>query len=328
MAAPKTFRFVVAEQVLPAAVDRLREYGTVLELTDASPVGLRAALQDADAIVTKSRTHLTARVLEAAPQLKVVGRISPACDYIDQHVIRERRIQVVYAPDSASRSLIEYTVALILAAHRRIPYFEKRLRAGEYASLRNMLCGGLSRTVVGLLGVNEVGEGVGSILRSGFGARVIYHDPTGARPLSLEAEEVDFETLLKTSGILSLHLPQRPSTQRILNAERIAMLSPSCIVVNASRGTLIDTPALAEALKTGAIAGAAIDVFEHEPLPLQHPLRTAPNCILTPHMGPQTRDSEEAAFDVVEDVLRVLRGEAPKHPYVPDPDAPLKPTST
>src|SRR5262249_18768220 len=130
----------------------------------------------------------------------------------------------------------------------------------------------------------------------------------------LEAAEVDLETLLKTSDIVSLHLPLRPATRQILNAERLAMMSPDAIVVNTSRGGLIDTDALGGALKEGKLECAGVCGVEHKPLPLNHPLRNAPHCILTPHVGCVTRDSDEAVFDVVDDVIRVLRGEVPRFP--------------
>jgi len=314
MADPGAFRFVVAEPFHAAALDRLRQFGTVRELASFSPQTLLEAVSEADALLVRSRTHVTARILEAGTRLKVIGRASASCDHIDLRVARQRHIGIVYAPVAATRSLVEFTVAMILAAQRRLLFYDRKLRAGEFASLRQPMARELHRLTLGLLGVNLAAEGVGRIMAGAFGCRVIFHDPTGGRPVELQATEVDLETLLKTSDIVSLHLPLRPATRQILNAERLAMLSPDAILVNTSRGGLIDTDALAGALKEGKLTCAALDVFETEPLPLNHPLRNAPHCILTPHVGCVTRDSDEAVFDVVDDVIRVLQGEAPRFP--------------
>lgn len=314
MSAERGLRFVVAEPFHAKALDRLRQFGSVLELTDSSPQSLLNAIGEADALLVRSRTHVTARILEAASHLKVIGRAAPSCDHIDLRVARQRQIGVVYAPTAATRSLVEFTVGLILAAQRRLVDYDRRIRSGEFASLRAPVSRELGRLTVGLLGMGVVAEAVGKVLANGFGSRVVYADPTGGRPLELAAEEVSVEQLLRESGVISLHLPLRATTKQFLNANRIAMLSPEAVVVNATRGGLIDTLALADALKSGRIAGAALDVFETEPLPMNHPLRNAPRCLLTPHVGCVTKDSEEAVFDVVDDVLRILRGEPPHHP--------------
>lgn len=320
MSASGPYRFVVAEPFQAAALERLKPFGDVRELPDSSPQTLLDALTEADALLVRSRTHVTARIIEAAPKLKVIGRASASCDHIDLRVAKQRQIGVVYAPAAATRSLIEFTVAMIVASQRRLLHYDRRLRSGEFASLRQPQARELSRQTIGLLGVNPAGEGVGRIMAEAFGCRVVFHEPTGARPAELRAEEVSFDDLLKTSDVISVHLPLRPSTRQIVNAARLAMMPPEATLVNTCRGALVDTEALAVALKEGRLAGAALDVFETEPLPLNHPLRNAPNCILTPHIGSVTRDSDEAVFDVVDDVLRVLRGEAPRYPVTADVD--------
>ena len=314
MSAEGGLRFVVAEPFHAKALDRLKQFGSVLELADSSPQTLLGVIGEADALLVRSRTHVTARILEAATRLKVIGRAAPSCDHIDLRVARQRQIGVVYAPAAATRSLVEFTVGLILASQRRLLDYDRRLRAGEFASLRAPVSREMGRLTVGFLGMGVVAEAIGKLMGSAFGSRVVYADPTGGRPIDLRAEEVSVETPLRESGVVSLHLPLRATTKQFLNAGRIAMLSPEAVVVNTSRGGLIDTVALADALKAGRLAGAALDVFETEPLPMNHPLRNAPRCILTPHVGCVTKDSDEAVFEVVDDVLRVLQGEMPRYP--------------
>jgi D-3-phosphoglycerate dehydrogenase len=320
MAAPGPFHFVVAEPFHPAAMERLRQHGTVEELTDTSPETLLNAVGKADALLIRSRAHVTAKILDAAPRLRVIGRAAPSFDHIDLRMARQRAIGVVYSPAAATRTAVEFTVAMILAAQRRLIYFDRRVRAGEFAALRVPTTRGLYGTHVGLIGMNAVAEGVGKILVGAFGSHVVYFDPAGRRPSEQDAREASLEDLLRRCAVVSLHLTLQPATRHILNAERLALLGSEAIVVNTARGGLIDSMALAEALKNGRLGGAALDVFESEPLPANHPLRNAPNCILTPHIGCLTRDSEEAACDVVDDVLRVLRGDAPCYPVPPEQD--------
>jgi len=321
MSAESGMRFVIAEPFQAKALDRLRQVGSVVELPDSSPQSLLNAIGEADALLVRSRTHVTARILEAATRLKVIGRAASSCDHIDLRVARQKQIGVVYAPAAATRSLVEFTVGLILASQRRLLDYDRRLRSGEFASLRAPVSRELGRLTVGLLGMGVVAEAVGKTMADAFGCRVVYADPTGGRPAAFRAEEVPVEQLLRESGVVSMHLPLRSTTKQFLNASRIAMLSADAVVVNTSRGGLVDTAALAEALKSGRIGGAALDVFETEPLPMNHPLRNAPHCILTPHVGCVTKDSEEAVFDVVDDVLRVLQGEQPRYPVPAEMDA-------
>lgn len=309
----RAFRFVVAESYSTPALDRLRAHGTVLELADASPEALKAALPEADALLVRAKTHVTARILEAAPRLKVIGRAGSNYDHIDLRVARQKHIEVVYAPHAAVRALVEYTVGLILATMRRLIYFDRHVREGEFETLRHQSCRQLSTSTLGLIGMDPVAQGVARVVSQAFGARVLFDDPVDEHSGDGPAERVALNTLLAEADVVSLHLPLTPATRGLLSAERLAMLKPTAIVVNVSRGSLIDTVALAERLKTHLLGGAGIDVYESEPLSAEHALRTAPNCILTPHVGSLTREAADGLFDVVEDVIRVLQGERPKH---------------
>lgn len=309
----RRLRFVVAEPILPSALDRLRGLGDVEELADPAPAALAAAISQADALIVRSKTHVTARVLEAAQRLRVIGRAAASVDHIDLRVARERNIDVVYAPHAADRALTEFTVAMILAIHRRLTYYDRHFRAGAYEALRQPEVYELGHLTLGLLGINRVAVSVGRIFSGAFGCRVLVSDPAGSEGPVLVGESVGLEELLKGSDILSIHLSLTTETRGFLNSQRLALLRPTAKIVNVTRGGVVDTNAVSEMLKTRRLAGAAFDVFEAEPLPAGHPLRNAPNCLLTPHIGACTRDVPEAAVDVVEDVLRVLRGERPLH---------------
>ncbi|MBN2563237.1 MAG: 3-phosphoglycerate dehydrogenase [Phycisphaerae bacterium] len=310
----RPYRIVMAEPFDAAAVARLQEIGQVDILQDSTPERLIEALPKADALLVRSRAHVTARIIEAAPQLKVIGRASPNTDHIDLRAARRRDISVVYAPLVAVTSTAEFTLGLMLTLSRRIHYFDRQVRDGKYDVLRAPGGHEMRNLTIGLLGIDPIAEKLGQMCTAAFGSPLIYHDPAGKAPNELEAKQVNLDTLLGESDIVSVHLPLSPNTRGLLNAERIAKLKPTAILVNTSRGPVIDTVALAQALKGRHIAGAALDVFESEPLPANHPLRRAPDCILTPHVAGSTLDASTSRFSVADDVVRVLQGEPPRHP--------------
>jgi D-3-phosphoglycerate dehydrogenase / 2-oxoglutarate reductase len=227
---------------------------------------------------------------------------------------RRRNISVVYTPRAAVNSTAEFTFALILASQRRIPSLNRQVREGQFDALRKPTGREMSQQTIGLLGLDPVGERLGRICTAAFSSRVIYWNPFGLAPTEFAGAAVGLDELLAESDILSVHLALSAETRHLLNAERIAKMKHTAIIVNTSRGPIIDTLALAQALKDRAIAGAALDVFEAEPPPINHPLRRAPNCILTPHVAGMTVDASAGRFDVTEDVIRVLNGQPPRYP--------------
>lgn len=311
----KPFRIVVAEPYAPEALVGLEEIGEVTVLKNPAPETLIAALGDADALLIRARAHVTARIIESAPRLKVIGRASPTMDHVDLRAAGHREIRVVYSPHAAVRSSAEFTLGLILTLHRRILLYDRQLREGQFESLRQPIGRELGRCTVGLLGVDRVSEELGRMISSAFGSRLIYHDPAGREFGTIEAEAVGLDALLERADVLSVHLRLTSQTKGLLNADRFAKMKSSAILVNTSSGGVVDTQALAVALKKRYIAGAALDVFEAEPLPSNHPLRRAPHCILTPHVAGATLDASSRRFQVAQDVVRVLKGEAPKYPF-------------
>lgn len=308
------FRIVVAEPYSSEAVSCLEEVGTVTLLDDAGPESLMSAVATADALLVRTKAHVTAKIINSAPNLKVIGRASPTMDHIDLRAAKRRDIHVVYSPRAAVDSSAEFTLALMLAMHRRLCFYDTQLRKGNFDTVRQPAGHELGRKTVGLLGIDPVADRLGGIISTAFGSRLIYHDPFGQRPTGFEGEAVGLDALLQNADILSIHLRLAPETRGLINAGRLREMKPSAILINTSRGAVVDNKALAEALEKEALAGAALDVFESEPLPGNHPLRDAPNCILTPHISGATLDATAGRFNVAEDVVRVLKGEAPKYP--------------
>lgn len=314
MKGAKSLRIVLAEPFDPAVVARLEQIGRVSTLEDSAPESLLSAVAEADALLVRSKAHVTARIIEAAPRLKVIARASPTVDHIDLRAAKRRNISVVYAPNVAVASTAEFAFAAMMMLSRRIPFYDGQLRDGKFDTLRAPWGHEMRNHTIGLLGVDPVAQHLAELLSKAFSPPIIYHAPDGRTLEGASAQAVTLDALLAESDILSIHLPLSPQTRGLLNADRLAKLKPGAMIVNTSRGAVIDTAALAAALRKHLIAGAALDVFEAEPLPGNHPLRTAPNCILTPHIAGATLDAAAARYDVADDVARVLKGEQPKHP--------------
>jgi D-3-phosphoglycerate dehydrogenase / 2-oxoglutarate reductase len=310
----RPFQIIVAEPFDDAAVTRLKEFGNVSLLEDSGPETLLAAMSEADALLVRSKTHVTSRIIEAAPSLRVIGRASPTIDHIDLRAAKRRNISVVYAPHAAVASTAEFTLALILTMQRRIPFLNRQIREGQYDALRKPIGREMARETIGLLGLDPVGAKLAGICKQAFSSRIICWNPGGAAPGEFPGEMVELDELLAQADILSVHLGSSSETRHFLNADRIARMKTTALIINTSRGATIDTAALATALKDRVVAGAALDVFEGEPLPASHPLRRAPNCVLTPHVGGLTLDANAGRFHVAEDVIRVLSGERPLYP--------------
>ncbi|MFQ5412456.1 MAG: NAD(P)-dependent oxidoreductase, partial [Phycisphaerae bacterium] len=317
----KPFKIVIAEPFASEAISRLEEIGHVTVLGNSAPDTLIAALPDADALLVRGKAHVTARIIDAAPRLKVIGRASPNIDHIDLRAASRRDIRVVYSPHAAVSSCAEFTLGLILAVHRRILFYDRDLRAGKFETLRNPTGREIGRETIGLLGIDPIANQLGAILSTAFGCKILYHDPYGNLPELFQGESVGLDALLGNADILSIHLRLTKETRGLLNAQQIHKMKTTAVLVNTSRGAVVDTLALAEALQQRRIAGAALDVYEAEPLPTQHPLREASlNCILTPHVAGATLDASEGRFKVADDVVRVLQGEPPEHAVKLPPD--------
>ncbi len=307
-------RIVVAEPLGPEVIDRLKRFGTVVELEDSSPNSLINALSDADALLVRTRSHVTARIIDAAPRLRVIGRAGASLDHIDMKAAERRNITVVYTPTVQVVSIAEFTVAIILATSRRILWYDRQVRDGQFDTLRTPYGREMRNQTIGLLGGGPVADEVCRIMREGFHARVIAHTPETSGPPVDAAEAVDLRTLLRESDVLSIHMPPLEKFNRMIGAEELAQMKHTACVINTSRGRVIVNEALAEALKTRQLAGAALDVFDAEPLPVAHPLRNAPKCILTPHIAGLTLDVAYGYAGVADDVIRVLQGESPQFP--------------
>lgn len=304
-----TPRILVADPIAQDGVDILSRGADVDVRTGQSSDALIAMIGDYDALVVRSETKVTAAVIAAGTRLQVIGRAGVGVDNIDIPAATERGITVVNAPTGNTVSAAEHTIGLMLAMARHIPAADASLRAGEWK--RSAFVGVEVRgKTLGVIGLGQVGSEVARRAR-GLDMRVVGHDPfvpeERARALGVELASLD--ELLQQADFICVHTTLTQGTRGLIGPEEIARMKPSVRLINTARGGVIDEAALAEAVRSGRIAGAAIDVFVKEP-PDDRSLIETPGIIVTPHLGASTAEAQErVAVDVADQILKVLRGE-------------------
>jgi D-3-phosphoglycerate dehydrogenase len=298
-------RVVVADAIAAEGVEYLREHRCeVDERVGATPEALRGALAEAEALVTRSATAVTAALLEQAPRLRIVGRAGVGVDNIDVDACSRRGVVVVNAPYGNVVSAAEHTVGMLLTLVRRIPEAHARLKTLEWN--RSIYGAELYRKTIGIVGLGKVGSRVAARLR-GFEATLLVYDPyiPESRARELGAQLTDFETLVRNADVVTFHVPLTPETEAMLTARELGWLKPGARIVNCARGGIVHEADLLAALEAGQVAGAAIDVWSEEP-PRSETLRRLvqhPRVVVTPHLG---ANSSEAQVNVAVDVARQI----------------------
>ena len=299
---------LVADQIAEQGIARLRERHDAVVRTGLSEDELVAAVADVAGIIVRSQTRITERIIEAAPQLAVIGRAGVGVDNIDLEAATARGVVVVNAPLSNTISAIEHAFALLLAVARNVPQGHASLREGRWE--RSKLQGvELAGHTLGIVGLGRIGTGVAQRARA-FEMRVVAHDPfvSNERAASIGVELVSLDALLEQSDFVTLHTALHEETRGLISSEQLARMKPGAYLVNTARGALVDEQALHEAVEGGVIAGAAIDVFSEEPA-IGNVLTTTEGVVVTPHLAASTAEAQDrAAVDVVDEVLAVLAG--------------------
>lgn len=307
---------LVTEGSHPTPLAWLRERARVVEAGPGSPE-FDAALPAAAGLVVRTYTKVNAALLAWSPNLKVVGRGGVGLENIDVPACRARGVEVVYTPDANTQAVAEFVIGYALQLIRPWAVFRDRAYApAEFKRVRDTHRGAqLNELTFGILGMGRVGRRVGQTAATGFGAPVIYNDVLDVRShLTFPATAVDKPTLFREADIVTLHTDMRPGNEHLVGAPLLSLMKPSAILINASRGEVLDAAALAAALREKRIAGAAIDVFDPEPPPANYPLLGLDNVLLTPHMAARTHTAVENMSWVVRDVVDVLNGRPPKYP--------------
>lgn len=275
-------------------------------------VELLGLASQADAILTCFRL-VTPAVVRAASRLRVISRYGVGVDNIAVDVATERGIAVTNVPVYCVDEVAEHAIALLLTLARRTATFDASVRAGDWRLEAGMPIHRIAGSTLGVIGFGNIGRAVVERAR-GLGMRVLVHDPSSSTGeiATAGAEAVELDRLFRTSDAVSLHVPLTPDTQNLVDGSRLATMKPTAFLVNCSRGAVVDLDALAAALAAGRLAGAGLDVFVPEPLPPAHPLRRAPNTVLTPHVAFYSEESiTELRREATGNVIAVLTGRQP-----------------
>lgn len=305
-------KILVSDDVSMKGVELLKDNGYEVDVkTNLDEQGLIDCISEYDGLITRSMTHVTEKVIDAAKKLKVVGRAGVGIDSIDLKTATQRGIIVVNAPTSNTIAATEHTCAMIMSMTRHVPQAYNSLMAGEWD--REKFTGiQLQGKTLGIIGVGRIGSRIAKRMQA-MEMHTIGYDPyiSEDRAKQLGVELVDLDTLLATSDYITMHTPLTKETKGMIGADEIAKMKDGVRVINVSRGAVLDIYALAEALKNGHVAGAAIDVFPQEPLtPDVNPFVGMDNVVLTPHLGASTVEAQiGVSVDVAEGVMSALKGE-------------------
>jgi D-3-phosphoglycerate dehydrogenase len=299
-----TWRVLITDGLAEEGLKLLREQAELIEADDL------AELDQADALIVRGRTRVTGEALEgSAGRLRVIGRAGVGVDNIDLAAASAQQIIVVNAPDAATVAVAELTIGLLLSLARRLPRADSSMRHGEWRK-KELKGAELHGKTLGIIGVGRIGAAVAE-RASALGMRIAGYDPllTSEEIRQRNAEPFAFDRLLAESDYLCLHLPLNDETRGMIDHRALQQMKSGARLVSAARGGIVDEAALLEALESGRLAGAALDVFSNEP-PGDSKLIQHPNMITTPHIGAQTVEAQaKAATDVASEVLAALRGD-------------------
>lgn len=310
-----SWHFVFAEAFDEATVLKASTRGRVTRLSKPSEDELVSAVADCDALLVRTHVRVTARVLAAAARLRVIGRGGTGLDNIDLECAKARGIPVVYTPASATDAVADLAVGMMIALVRDFRGGDAAARSGRFMEFRNaQRSRELRELTVGVVGMGRIGRAVGRRCRFGFGARVLFNDIIEPGLFDFVAESRSKEELFAQSDIVSLHVPMNASTRGLIDRNALSHFKPGSFLINTSRGEVVNPSAVADALRGGRLGGAAFDVLDQEPPTSDHPLLSAPNVLLTPHVGARTVTAQDRMNDVIDDVIRVLEGNPPLYP--------------
>ncbi|WP_031461282.1 phosphoglycerate dehydrogenase [Chloroflexus sp. MS-G] len=307
-------RILVTEKIAAEGLDVLRQAGTVDVRLDLDKPTLLSVIGEYDALVVRSATKVTAEVIAAGERLRVIGRAGTGVDNIDVEAATRRGIIVVNAPASNNVAVAELTIGLLLCLARRIPQAHASVQSGRWA--RNEFVGWEVRgKTLGLVGLGRIGSEVARRARA-MEMEVLAYDPVVSfdRAEQLGVALVTLDELVQRSDVISLHVPLIESTRNMFDHHRIMQMKRGAYLINASRGGIVDEAALVEALNSGHLAGAALDVYAQEPPPADSPLLGHPKVITVPHIGASTAEAQlSAGTEMAEGVVIALSGGTPRY---------------
>lgn len=301
-------KILISDEVSPACIEKLKTHYDVHYKTGLTQEELSSIIQDYDAWIVRSASKATASLIQAAKRLRIIGRAGAGVDNIDVEAATHNGIIVMNTPGGNTVSTAEHTVAMIMTLARNIPQASFSVKSGEWK--KSKFTGTeLFEKTLGILGVGKVGKEVAVRMKS-FGMRIIGYDPilSADEAAKMDVELVTLDQLLMQSDFITVHTPLNKATENILNRDALSKCKNGVRIINCARGGIVDEKALLEALKSGKVAGAALDVFVSEP-PVNNPLLLEANVITTPHLGASTEEAQEkVALQIAEQIIDAFEG--------------------
>jgi D-3-phosphoglycerate dehydrogenase / 2-oxoglutarate reductase len=302
-------KVLVSDPIDQVGLDILSQVAQVDVKTNLSPEELVQEIPAYDALMIRSGTRVTQAVIEAGKQLRIIGRAGVGVDNVDVPAATRRGILVVNSPEGNTVAAAEHAVAMMLSLSRHIPDANQSVKSGKWD--RKSFTGvEVYKKTLGVVGLGKIGAHVAGIARS-MGMRLLAYDPflSNERAEQLGCQLVELDMLFRESDYITLHLPKTPETYHLIDAVALAKMKPNVRIINCARGGIIDEAALAEALQQGKIGGAALDVYEEEPLGESVLRSLGKEMILTPHLGASTEEAQvNVAIDVAEQIRDVILG--------------------
>jgi D-3-phosphoglycerate dehydrogenase len=302
-------KVLVSDTIDQAGIDILSQVAQVDIKTNLSPEELVGIISDYDALMIRSGTRVTKEIIEAGKQLKIIGRAGVGVDNVDVPAATRQGIVVVNSPEGNTIAAAEHALAMMLSLSRHIPDANQSVKNNQW-DRKSFMGAEVYKKTLGVVGLGKIGSHVATVARA-MGMKLLAYDPfiSIERADQLGCRLVDMDILLQEADYITLHMPKTPETKHLINAEALAKMKPTARLINCARGGIVDEEALFEALKAGKIAGAALDVFESEPLGESQLRSLGKELILTPHLGASTAEAQvNVAIDVAEQIRDVLLG--------------------
>jgi D-3-phosphoglycerate dehydrogenase len=309
----KGFKIVVLEPIHEDGIELLKKCGTVIQLPPSSSWrDLLEYSEGADAFISRGFMEIPREVLEKAAKLRVIGVHGVGVDHIDMDFAHEKDLQIVCTPAALTDTVAEFTIGLMLSLLRNIPAADAAVRKGEWDKKYNDVVGtDLTGKTVGIIGLGLIGSAVAKRLKA-FNVNLVYYKRFKNIELEkkLNIKYAPFKQLLAASDIISIHVPLTAETRNMISDEEFRQMKPGVYIVNTSRGAVIDEKALYNALVSEKVAGAALDVFESEPLSPNSPLNRLDSVVLTPHLAASSKEAlRRISVAIAEEITRILLNE-------------------
>lgn len=302
-------KILVCDPVHEEGIEKLKQAGFEVDVKPTiTPEQLTKIVSNYDALIVRSRTKVTKEIIEAGRRLRVIGRTGMGLDNIDIETAKKKDIMVFNIPEASANAAAELTIGLIISLARSIMRADHSMKEGKW--IKKQLMGWeLRDKTLGIIGLGNVGGRVAKIAKA-LGMKILITKRTPPAPellMELEAEFVMLKELLQRSNVVTIHVPLTPQTKHMIGAQEIQLMKKGAFLINTSRGAIVDEKALLDALKSGKLGGAALDVYEIEP-PKDLSLMKLPNVICTPHIGAQTERTQRiTAVSIAEKIINLFK---------------------